>query len=108
MSIPVPSFRDSIKEISIEFLYTDDDLKRCDDNGRRLYTSDEFSEHGFLITDPSIICQNLERLKNYKTNKIPKVVDNKIFSSNDESKALSKEDFANNILTNKFEVTCKD
>lgn len=103
MSIPVPSFRDNIKEISIEFLYTDDDLKRCDDNGRRLYTSDEFSEHGFLITDPSIICQNLERLKNYKTNKIPKVVDNKIFSSNDESKALSKEDFANNILTNKFD-----
>ena len=85
MSIPVPSFRDSIKEISIEFLYTDDDLKRCDDNGRRLYTSDEFLEHGFLITDPSIICQNLERLKNYKTNKIPKIVDSKIFSSNNVS-----------------------
>lgn len=103
MSIPVPSFRDSIKDISIEFLYTDDDLKRYDDKGRRLYTSDEFSEHGFLIKDSSIICQNLERLKNYKTNKIPKIVDSKIFSSNDESKALSKEDFANNILTNKFD-----
>lgn len=103
MSIPVPSFRDNIKEISIEFLYKDDDLKRCDTNGRRLYTSDEFSEHGFLITDSSIICQNLERLKNYKTNRIPKIVDSKIFSSTDESKALSKEDFANNILTNIFD-----
>lgn len=102
VSIPVPSFRVNIKEISIEFLYIDDDLKRCDENGRRLYTSDEFSEHGFLISDRSIICQNVEKLKNYKTNKIPKIIDNRVFSSNDESKALSKEDFANNILSDRF------
>lgn len=103
MCIPVPPFRDNIKEISIEFLYSDDDLKRSDGNGRRLYTSDEFSEYGFLISDSSIICQNLERLKNYKTYKIPKIVDSKIFSLNDGSKALSKEDFANNILTDTFD-----
>lgn len=102
MTISVPDFRKEIPNISIEFLYNDKDLKREDDNGRRLYTSDEFSKKGFLNSDKSIICQNAERLKNYEKTKIPKIVDDKVFNSDDQSKALSKNDFADNILSGVF------
>ena len=102
MSISVPDFRNDIKDISIEFLYKDEDLRRVDSNGRRLYTSDEFSRSGFLLSDKTIHCQNIDRLKNYENTKIPKIIDNAIFNTEDESIALSKNDFAENILNDIF------
>lgn len=102
MSISVPDFRKNIMDISIEFLYKDVDLKRVDNNGRRLFTSDEFSRSGFLQSDKTINCQNIERLKNYAKTKIPKIIDDAVFNTMDESIALSKNDFAENILHDEF------
>ena len=105
MSIVAPSYRMDIEEISIEFLYCDEDLKKENEKGRRLYTSDEFSEFGFLITDKSIICQNKERLKKFKATQIPKIVDYDVFSSDGESKAMSKNEFANKVLDGSYVIS---
>jgi len=102
MCISIPDFRNDIKDISIEFLYKDEDLRRIDSNGRRLYTSDEFSRSGYLLSDKTIHCQNIERLKNFENTKIPKIIDNAIYNPEDESIALSKNDFAENILHDVF------
>ena len=103
MSIPKPTFRDNMAGISVEFLYTDEDLKKLDSNGRRLYTSDEFNSNGRLISNPSIGVMNQKVLKEPHKCGTPKIIDSDVISINDESKALSKENFAKNILNDVFE-----
>ena len=43
LSIPIPDFRNGMGGISVEFLYSNDDLKQLDSNNRRIYTTDEFN-----------------------------------------------------------------
>ena len=102
MSIPKPTFRDNMAGISVEFLYTDDDLKRIDSDGRRLYTSDEFNSSGRLTSNPSIGVMNQKVLKEPHKCGTPKIIDSEVISISDESKALSKENFAKNILNDVF------
>lgn len=84
--------------ISIELLYKRDDLTRKDNEGRRIYLSDEFTEKSHqLKTDPTIVCSNKTIVDAYKRN-IIKVVDAGVFNSEEKSLALSKEMFANYIL----------
>ena len=103
MSIPKPTYRDDMDGISVEFLYTDNDLKRTDSEGRRLYASNEFNSDGRLISDPSIGVKNENILREPRKRKIPKIIDADVISINGESKALSKELFAQNILNDNFE-----
>ena len=85
-------------EISIELLYRREDLMIQDENNRRLYLSDEFTEGNHrLKQDPSINCTN-KTLENAHERKIVKVVDSGIWSSDGQSLALSKEQFASYIL----------
>lgn len=87
-------------EISIEMLYTRLDITREDKIGRRLYLSDEFTEKSHrLKTNPDINCNN-KTLLDAHNRKIIKIVDKEVFNINEESLALSKEQFAQNILDN--------
>ena len=66
MSIPIPNFRSyNTCGISIEFLYKDEDLKRQDEHGRRIYTTSEFDENGRLKTEHRIGVKNNHDVKNY-------------------------------------------
>lgn len=102
LSIPSPNYRSDMEGISIEFLYTDNDLKRTDSEGRRLYTSNEFNPCGRLISDPSIGVKNEKVLREPHKSGTPKIIDADVISINGESKALSKELFAQNILNDNF------
>ncbi|MEB2492877.1 hypothetical protein SOP93_17065 [Peribacillus frigoritolerans] len=98
-SIPVPEHRTYHEGICIEFLYKDDDLQRVDSNGRKIFLSSEFDERtGRYKNNPLIGLRNADKI-NHKTE--PKkviIIDNDVFDEKGESLALSKNDFAENIL----------
>ena len=99
MSIPIPDFRLYNKSgISIEFLYQDTDLKKLDSNGRRLFISSEFNANGRLSADLSIGVKNEKEIKEYLDPSKEKVHDHHVIDIHGKSLALSKEDFAVNIL----------
>ena len=99
MSIPVPEFRNyNTSGISIEFLYNNDDLKRKDENGRRLYITSEFNENGRLIEDFKIGVKNNHDVKNYIHPSKEKIQADEVIDIDSNSLALSKDMFAQNIL----------
>lgn len=99
MSIPIPEFRSYNTEgISIEFLYKDDVIKCADVDGRRLYVTSEFNENGRLKTNPHIGVVNIyDVIKNLLPSQ-EKVLADGVIDINGNSLALSKEQFAKNIL----------
>lgn len=99
MSIPVPEFRAyNERGISIEFLYKDEDLKRQDENGRRMFVTSEFNVDGRLIDDNEIGVKNNNDVKNYVQSKKEKIQADEVIRTNGDSLALSKEQFATNIM----------
>lgn len=99
MSIPIPDFRSyNTSGISIEFLYKDTDLKKLDSNGRRLFVSSEFNANGRLSADLSIGVKNEKEIKEYLDPSKEKIHDHHVIDILGKSLALSKEDFAVNIL----------
>jgi len=99
MSIPVPNFREyNTSGISIEFLYRDEDLKRLDENGRRIFVTSEFNENGRLKSDPKIGVKNNHDVKNYVLPEKEKIQADEVIDIDGNSLALSKEQFATNIL----------
>lgn len=99
MSIPVPDFRAyNTNGISIEFLYRDEDLKRLDENGRRIFVTSEFNENGRLKSDPKIGVKNNHDVKNYVKPENEKIQADEVIDIAGKSLALSKEQFATNIL----------
>ena len=99
ISIPVPNFRSyNTSGISIEFLYSDIDLKKEDVNGRRIYITSEFNENGRLIENLKIGVKNHHDVKSYIQREKEKVQDNEVIDIYGNSLALSKERFASNIL----------
>lgn len=99
MSIPVPDFREyNTSGISIEFLYRDEDLKRLDENGRRIFVTSEFNENGRLKSDTKIGVKNNHDVKNYVKPENEKIQADEVIDIAGKSLALSKEQFATNIL----------
>ena len=99
MSIPIPDFRSyNTSGISIEFLYKDTDLKKLDSNGRRIFVSSEFNANGRLSADLSIGVKNEKEIKEYLDPSKEKIHDHHVIDIHGKSLALSKEDFAVNIL----------
>lgn len=99
MSIPIPNFRRYNKSgISIEFLYKDEDLKRHDEHGRRIYTTSEFDENGRLKTEHRIGVKNNHDVKYYIQPEKEKIQADEVIDIEGNSLALSKEQFATNIL----------
>lgn len=92
--------------ISIELLYSREDLKKCDENGRRLFLSDEFTEISHhLISDSTIFCQN-QTLKDAKKRQLIKIVDSEVFDIKENSLALSKDNFADYLLNDIEPFSC--
>lgn len=84
--------------ISIELLYSREDLTRETEDKRRIYLSDEFTEKSYqLKNNPKIVCHS-GTLKDAFKRKIIKVVDSDVYDSEENSLALSKANFANYIL----------
>lgn len=102
ISIPIPEYRNyNTGGISIEFLYKDEDLKLQDENGRRLYITSEFNENGRLNANHSIGVKNNHDVKNYITPEKEKIQADEVIDVDGNSLALSKEQFASNILERK-------
>lgn len=102
ISIPIPEYRNyNTGGISIEFLYKDEDLKKQDENGRRLYVTSEFNENGRLNANHSIGVKNNHDVKNYITPEKEKIQADEVIDVDGNSLALSKEQFASNILERK-------
>lgn len=88
--------------ISVEMLYDRKEIINAfveiNDVKRRLYYNDEFTEKAMVHKiDSSIICSNKIPCEFYKSG-MTKIIDNGIFNTSDVSLALSKEEFASNIL----------
>ena len=99
MCIPVPEYREYNEGgISIEFLYKDEDLKKTDGEGRRLYVTSEFDVNGRYKVDPTIIVLNAKEVKKYIESKWEKVHDHDVIDMEGKSLALSKDNFATNVL----------
>ncbi|QSO48422.1 AAA family ATPase [Alicyclobacillus mengziensis] len=109
MSIPNPAHRSEHNGISIEFLYQDVDLKREDENGRRLYLSSEFSEKtGRHKEDSRIALANAHKVKGKEDANKSKIIDCDVYNEKEESLALSKNDFANYVCNKHINFTDMD
>lgn len=97
ISIPIPEFRSYNSGISIEFLYHDEDLKREDENGRRLYVTSEFNECGRLKSDIQKGVKNYDKIKKYLVPDKEKIKAEDVVDIEGNSLALSKDQFAQYI-----------
>jgi RNA-directed DNA polymerase len=94
--LPLPAHRVDNECISIEFYYTDEEIKREDSSGRRLYLSNEFTlKSGRLKNNPLINCTDINK---YNKPHIVCIVDDKVYNEEEANIALSKENFVLNIL----------
>ena len=90
--IPLPSHRKDRPEICIEFYYQDEDVKRLDSNGRRLFMSNEFDSRSGRHINENLNCTTLNKLGRYT------IIDNNVFDVKNNNMALGKDDFASAIL----------
>lgn len=94
----IPTHPKYTSGISIEFLYSDDDIKKYDINGRRLYLSNEFKEKSHRLITNNEISTSSNKVDAYYKGGIVKIIDMNVFDINDTNIALSKNDFASNII----------
>lgn len=97
--LPVPEHR-TFNEVCIEHFYSDTDLAKEDEAGRRLYTTAEFDhETGNLRSDSNIyFAGNRSKLKS----KYPKIIDCDVLTQYEgKNIALSKNNFAWKISAGK-------
>lgn len=93
MILPLPKHREQTPEISIEFYYNDSDIARKDNNGRRLFVSTEFDKTTGQHFTEELNCTLLNKLGNPL-----RAIDDRVFNRQRQNVALSKDEFAENIL----------
>lgn len=94
-AIPIPDHRTDTPNISIEFYYTDDEIRQPDSKGRRLYISTEFNPRSDKHSiDPQVNCTELNKIGSARI----AVIDNRVFNAANENVALPKSDFADYVL----------
>src|SRR5262249_50890425 len=95
MYLPIPKGRtDETHAICIEFFYTDADITRSNQSGRRLYLNSEFNQTTGMHSSGKLVCADPNVLKRKTVN----IVDHKVYDvATGESVALSKEAFASAI-----------
>jgi RNA-directed DNA polymerase len=95
-SLCIPKISEVKDKISIEYYYNEDEIKTLDENERRLFLGTEFH-----AKSGNSKCGNYQLQDKNKANK-QIVIDNAVFKSDDPewdtSIALTKNDFAENIL----------
>ena len=95
-SIPVPKHRKKTPEISIEFNYSDDEIKRKDKAGRRLFISCEFHRDSQIHKTENLFCKDQNKFEN---NRICIIGDHVYGIENKTvNVALSKKKFAKYVL----------
>lgn len=93
--LPKPSARPR-REVSIEQYFSDDEIRTKDAAGRRLYISTEFNpETGVHQTDPNI---SFKGILGCLKKPYPFIIDSCVKDKEGHSLAMSKSDFADNIL----------
>ena len=93
--LPVPEHRIQTPEISIEFYYSDDVIKRKDAVGRRLFIGTEFRSRALTHISEPLTCADRNKVGRFT------VVDTQVYridSESEENIALSKNDFAQRVL----------
>jgi hypothetical protein len=94
-ALPEVRHRPNLPEICIELYYKDEEIKRRDSDGRRLYLSEEFSrKSGRSKIDNGLTYPYPKRLSKSKLS----IIDSDVYDENDKNVALSKNQFAENIL----------
>jgi RNA-directed DNA polymerase len=90
LAIPIPTHRNTLDRVCIEMYYQDKDLKRVDEDGRRLFLRQEFNDKGFNDTGEL-------KMENPKNKKL--VVEETVYEwKTQRSVALSKATFAKYIV----------
>lgn len=101
MCIPLPSNRKSFdeKDLCIEHYFTNEEIKRKDKNGRRLYLGCEFNTNGINYKE-KLMCNAIDKCGKNSIKILDGSGKTKVYKLTDESKtnlALTKNDFANYI-----------
>lgn len=96
----IPNPRNLPYGISIEFLYNDSDIKLESNDGKRLYLSDEFKEKNLQYKSNPLIVTNQRNFIStyYRTGQVKILENNEVFDEHENSVALSKNEFAENII----------
>lgn len=92
-AIPIPKHREDMQEVCIEFYYTDEDIKRRDVMGRRLYLSTEFNPRSGMHLSDDLTHRDINKFKGEA-----KIIADEVFDRDGNNVALSKNDFADSIL----------
>lgn len=94
-SFCIPKIDSNLDLISIEFFYSESDLKKQDSEKRRLFIGTEFHQNG------NSKCGNFQIKEKNKANKLT-IIDSFVYKKDDiewiNSVALSKNSFADNIM----------
>lgn len=96
-SFCIPKIDETLDKICLEFYYKDEDLKKVDENGRRLFLGFEFNSKTAVSTCKKFVTQDKNKAGKYLS-----IIDNMVYSLDDDdcntNLALPKNDFAENIL----------
>lgn len=92
--IPTPSHRQGHTGISIELFYKDKDLKRLDNEQRRIFLSNEFTERGVCCSNQDLRFSNYRKLKGHINDNTFFIIDEDVINEAGENVALSKYNFA--------------
>jgi len=95
-AIPLVEHRPSLSDVCIELYYQDDEITRRDKDGRRLFLSTEFSKKsGRSKNDSQLTYPYPGRLQRSTV----LIIDSDVFDENDNNVAMSKNQFAERVLS---------
>ncbi|WP_448046074.1 hypothetical protein [Bradyrhizobium liaoningense] len=96
-AIPAPEHRDD-SAICMELLFTDDDLRKADHLGRRVFLSSEFNAtSGRHLSEPTLSVGHKGKLTQGKVRS--RIIDTEVYDNNHKNVALSKADFASLVAS---------
>jgi hypothetical protein len=98
-AIPIPAHRTSEPGVCIELYYTDPELRTPDPAGRRLFLSTEFNpQSGRHLSNPRLSVGNKGKLGPAAKGAATRIIDSDVFDEVSQNVALTKADFARNVL----------
>jgi RNA-directed DNA polymerase len=93
-ALPIPSHRMDTPFVCIELFYQDNEIKRKDKHGRRLFLNNEFDKKSGRHLGEDLNCVDRNKIRDPNLT----IIDDLVFNSSNENIALSKNNFALNVL----------
>jgi RNA-directed DNA polymerase len=93
-AIPIPLQRKDKQNVSIEFYYSDEEIKQLDKNGRRLFLSNEFYRKSGRHIKEDLTCHQLNKIQSSDVS----IIDNDVLTPDGRNVALSKYEFSTNVI----------